>query len=299
MPSKKQGRKPQPAQDPDAKIKAFAAHFWQYTDAKKFEVIPTKWPRIFPLKIGGNVIGSVNIDWGKVTGKLVYANKSDKVSDDEFINAFQAASPEEQFKFTLPLFIIAFHMFEYFPEKLSQAALDLTHEGVVSMRIKHSKNHGVTFIENPTEEAEKLGANEAKRIKQRLGIGRGGARRRRGLAAELDTGLLVHFVDSVRPLWEYITSFFAKHHYDEDCISWVKAKEEFKRLSEGFKLSDELLRRVYRRQNESQPELEPLGLAIEHAREQLGISRAHATVSKHYKAAKREITLGKSASPAA
>jgi hypothetical protein len=297
MPTKKQGRKPASKPDADARIKDFTTSLRQYTDAKSFDISPENWPRIFPLKIGLNTVGQVSINWVSILGQIAQANKPQEVSDVEYIAALESATPEEQKAWALPAFVIGFHMLEHLPEKLCQAMVDLTYEGLIKFRDKHFKDQGIKYVDNPTELVRKVGDREIKRIKKRLGIGRGGVRDKKRFKDDIEVPLLVHFIDSVRPLWDYITEFFAKHHYDPDCVKWIKGKPEYNQLLKEFTVSDMLLHKVFRKKSESKPELEPLGFAVEQAREQLNIKWKHSTVTTHYKKAKAALKLSPGGSP--
>ena len=202
MSTKKQGRQPKPKPDPDARIKEFAARFWQYTDAKKFDFNPKNWPRTFHLKIGLNPVGQVSINWSTVIDKLLYAIKSNDIPNDKFAELLKSAAPEARKDVATHLLIMAFHFLEYLPEKLNAAMVDMTLEAVEKERIRNLKELGIKYTDRRSETAEWIGEREVKKIKHRLGVGRGGARHKRKFEDEVELPLLVHFIDSARPLWD-------------------------------------------------------------------------------------------------
>ncbi len=136
-------------------------------------------------------------------------------------------------------------------------------------------------LHNEIEERRK----ESEKFKKRwLGITPGGFRDKKSLALadRDDFAAIISFINHTRLLWKYVTKFFAMHHYDEDCIQWVKGKKEYKELSAGINVPIELLKKVFKREHESALELEPLGLAIEHARKKFDLTESPSTVRRHF-----------------
>jgi hypothetical protein len=288
MPTKKRARKPKP--DPDSRTQEFIDHLRAYDHVSDFEIgDPRRWPARFALKIGPHSIGHVTIRWSAVLDKTIHTAKPKRVSDTEWLDFIHQAPVELKSKVMTNLFGQMWHMLEYAPEKLNQAVGDLFFEAILKARDQDFKKRGVRSPDNLTEAAKEIGNNEARRVGQRLAIQQGGARDRHGFAKDVDLPLLVHFIDSVYPLWKSVTAFFAKQGYGANCIKWIKDTEPYQSIAKDFPVSDKLLRRVYRRKGEAKPELQPLGFAVQHAREALGIKWKHSTVTKHYKKARREL----------
>lgn len=102
-------------------------------------------------------------------------------------------------------------------------------------------------------------------------------------ADKQDFPRISEFISKAHPLWKYVTEFFAQHEYDESCIEWVRGKAKFKELSSSIAVPHKLLRKVFRRKSKTSEELEPLGFAIEHAREAFKFEESRSTVRRHYR----------------
>lgn len=134
-----------------------------------------------------------------------------------------------------------------------------------------------------------------KATKQSFGLptGHGGSRRKATqLKSPDELKELVRIVDDLRTLWEKVTSLFEKFDYDAGSVEMIKASSEFKLLSKDYTVPDSLLKKVFRRKNSRQPELEPLSLAVEHARQLLNIKLKSNTVKTRYLQAKKQVPVG-------
>ncbi len=130
-----------------------------------------------------------------------------------------------------------------------------------------------------------------KSTKQSFGLqtGHGGSRRKSTqLKSSDELKELVRIVDDLHKLWEYVTNFFEIIDYDAGCVEMVKASSEFKNLSKKYAVPDALLKKVFRRKNSRKPELEPLSLAIEHARQILNVKLKPNTIRARFQHAKNQ-----------
>lgn len=152
---------------------------------------------------------------------------------------------------------------------------------------------GVTPKE-ATERINKL-ADEIKReVKRDMNAPkRGGARKeleREYFTTNEELISYAEAVNSLRPLWEHITRFFRERDYGLSCLSDVRQTHLFNALSQVcVNVPDDLLRNVYRRERfdlldeKTKLALSPRGLALEHARRELGIGRyAAETLKKRF-----------------
>jgi hypothetical protein len=125
-----------------------------------------------------------------------------------------------------------------------------------------------------------------------LPTGHGGSRRKATqLNSPAELNELVRVVDGLRGLWEYVTRFFEKNDYEAGCVEMIKASSEFKRLSKEYPAPDALLKKVFKRKSFSRPELEPLSLAVEHARQILNIKLKLNTVKARYLRARKQTSV--------
>jgi hypothetical protein len=125
-----------------------------------------------------------------------------------------------------------------------------------------------------------------------LPTGHGGSRRKATQLkspAELENLVLV--IDQLRELWEYVTKFFENNDYEAECVEMIKASSKFQRLSKSYPVMDAQLKKVYKRKSSRKPELEPLSLAIEHARQALNIKLKPNTVKARYLQAKKQAPI--------
>ena len=99
-------------------------------------------------------------------------------------------------------------------------------------------------------------------------------------------------VRDLHPLWNYITDFFEKNDY-ASCDKLIRKDKKFIKLTEKCQsVPESLVRKIYERQNPQskplKPDLQPLGLALEHARSELGIDCVgHETLRKSYQDGKK------------
>jgi hypothetical protein len=116
----------------------------------------------------------------------------------------------------------------------------------------------------------------------------GGARNFAGFPARQDVSAIVHFIESVRPLWNYVIEYFSVEDYHADCVQRIKSDIHFRALLGNSNVSDTLMKRVHRRRDSERngaipKQLQPLGFAVEHARETFQIDKSHATVLRWYR----------------
>ena len=133
-----------------------------------------------------------------------------------------------------------------------------------------------------------------KSTKQSFGLptGHGGSRRKATqLKSSAELKELVRVIDDLRKLWKYVTNFFENNNYEGGCVEMIKVSSEFKRLSKKYSVTDASLRKVYKRKSSRKPELEPLSLAIEHARHELNIELKPNTIKAQYLQAKKEVPV--------
>jgi hypothetical protein len=159
---------------------------------------------------------------------------------------------------------------------------------------------GVTPKE-ATKRIDKLAAKIKKEIKMDLDAPkRGGTRKELARQYFTSTDELISYaqtVNSLRPLWGYVTNFFKQHDYELACLIAVKDSPVFINLTQGCSsVPEDLLRQVFHREdftelNEQEKQaLSPLGLALEHSRRELGISKyAAETLKKRYNEGKKLI----------
>lgn len=115
----------------------------------------------------------------------------------------------------------------------------------------------------------------------------GGSRNVSSFAYHPEFISVIAFIDLVRPLWVYVIQYFAKNAFHHDCALRIKLEVQYKQLMRGLYVSDRLLNRVFHRANsletgKTSKKLQPLGFAIEHAKEDLLIRASHDTIRRHY-----------------
>ena len=152
-----------------------------------------------------------------------------------------------------------------------------------------------------TKRIDKLVDEIKKEIKQDLNAPkRGGSRKelkRQYFTNDAELILYTETVNSLRPLWGYVTNFFKQRDYGHACLNDVKSSPVFINLAQVCSsVPDDLLRQVFRREdfsklNEQETQaLSPLGLALEHSRRELGIGKyAAETLKKRYNEGKKLI----------
>ena len=142
-----------------------------------------------------------------------------------------------------------------------------------------------------TKRIDKLVDEIKKEIKQDLNAPkRGGSRKELERAYFKTDAELIHYaetVNSLRPLWEFITRFFRERDYEVNCLRDVREAPLFSTLSQAHgDVPEDLLRTVFRRERfdtldeQEKFSLSPLGLALEHARQELGIGHHAAETLK-------------------
>jgi hypothetical protein len=125
-----------------------------------------------------------------------------------------------------------------------------------------------------------------------LPTGHGGSRRKATqLKSPAELKELVRVIDDLHDLWKHAAEFFEKNEYEAGCVEMIKVSSEFKRLSKKYLVPDALLKKVFNRKSSRKPELEPLSLAIEHARQILNIKLKPNTVKARYLQARKQATV--------
>jgi hypothetical protein len=127
-------------------------------------------------------------------------------------------------------------------------------------------------------------AFESKQIGKRAGVRRGGDRKSEPEWREAET--LKQYkrkVNELRPLWEFITKFYAENYDDEGWMNMLRESSHFKALSQDcHTIPPELLKRLAGKGSDKR-EREPLALALEHARRELTLPiRSSATLRGYY-----------------
>ncbi|HWS99832.1 MAG TPA: hypothetical protein VN256_06110 [Pyrinomonadaceae bacterium] len=178
---------------------------------------------------------------------------------------------------------------------LFHLSVGMLHRQVIEQEKLRRIANGISPLEDVDEGFIKhtLDAFE-KSTKKSFGLptGHGGSRRKATqLKSPAELKELVLVIDQLRELWEYVTKFFEKNDYEAECIEMIKASSKFQRLSNTYPVTDAQLRKVYKRKSSRKPELEPLSLAIEHARQALNIKLKPNTVKARYLQAKKQVPI--------
>jgi hypothetical protein len=170
-------------------------------------------------------------------------------------------------------------------DPLHRAVIRLAQESSIASIISEAKETGIKL--KPTAEImrwidDSLHA-ESQLIRRRVGTQLGGNRKRKGKFGSIDDLMeLAETVDSLRPLWDCVTDFFASNDYEAGCIEMLKESSSYKGLAQDISVPDDLLRDVYKRKSKNAPVLEPLGFAIEHARRLLNLELKFNSLRTHY-----------------
>lgn len=147
-----------------------------------------------------------------------------------------------------------------------------------------------------TKAIDKLVQNFAKETKVQLSAPKhGGVRRqRKNFVTDGELATFAKTVNSLRPLWEFITRYFQQYGHDLTGKDKIKTDKKFIDLSRFTTVPNSLLDKARRRTNMYLPgknqniALEPLGLALEHARLELSIGPyAVETLRKRYTEGKK------------
>ncbi|MDT7779078.1 MAG: hypothetical protein QOC99_1590 [Acidobacteriota bacterium] len=119
---------------------------------------------------------------------------------------------------------------------------------------------------------------------------RGGARKeleRAYFTTDAERMVFAEIVNSLRPLWEFITRFFRDREYEVSCLRDIREAPLFSTLSQAHgDVPEDLLQVVFDRERfdkldeQTKLALSPLGLALEHARLELGIGKHSAETLK-------------------
>lgn len=277
---KKQPRKVK--QRPD-RTQLFLDHLQQYDDPLNLDLgaFPLVLPHKFSLALGHRPVGKVVMDWHALWAKIfdVAADmaKPDDMSDDEYTEQlkvdFREMDPKDRGRIVNTISAVVVYMMEHLPEKLNDAILQLSIESRHNMIILEQRRLGSQDIPSPAELANFVGKMEREATKRRLPEVRGGDKKTKPEWRGPETKKrYAERVNHRRPLTRCIKDIFDDWDSDAGWIEDLRQNPTFQQLSSG--VSEKILRWAIRRiasENMTGREREPLSVALEMTRQELGL----------------------------
>ncbi len=212
----------------------------------------------------------------------------DGPADDSYPDVFTEADAER----------VNSHVERYLIEDLTDAATSVTIEAYAVATDLIEALVPLHGLQAATQAMERAGANkeeieefraafEGKEVIDVVNVGacskRGGPRRTRSaLKTPIELTEFVTLVDAVHGFWAEAKGWFAIKTYAADCVRTLKASDIFQNLDVRLRPDESLLRRLYQAQSTSSPALSPLGLAVTHAAQIMGIALHVSTLTTRY-----------------